>query len=209
MRLSLSKDQFDRRLNGREAVSSVDDFCEKYFSGSSLEWVVRLRQRAQWMLKHVLGPEVLDVGCGSGLLTVLLAKEARVLQVTGVDLCQRAIAITTSNLKRYLTGEEIQKVSLWKAWAETLPFVDNTIDTVILGEVLEHVLDDTAAILEAYRILRPGGRIIVSVPLDGALDHDHVRRYNVEAFQRLMQPYFLLRWQQRIRNWWVVAGDKA
>lgn len=50
------------------------------------------------------------------------------------------------------------------AAAEAVPYADNTFDTILSHEVLEHVLDDRAAVKEMVRVLKPGGRIIIFAP---------------------------------------------
>lgn len=45
-----------------------------------------------------------------------------------------------------------------------LPFPDNTFDRIICSEVMEHIPDDVAAMAEVHRVLKPGGRIAVTVP---------------------------------------------
>lgn len=50
------------------------------------------------------------------------------------------------------------------AAAEAIPYADNSFDTILSHEVLEHVNDDRAAALEMARVLRPGGRIVIFAP---------------------------------------------
>src|SRR5204863_2760863 len=72
-----------------------------------------------------------------------------------------------------------------------LPFPDASVDRVIASEVLEHLWDDTGAIAELVRVLRPGGRMAVTVPtrwperLCWALDHTYpAARGGQTAFYR-------------------------
>ena len=67
--------------------------------------------------------------------------------------------------------------------ATALPVADASLDLVVAYDVLEHILDDDAAVAEVLRTLRPDGRFLIAVPADPRLwsDHDvavdHVRRY--------------------------------
>ena len=74
-----------------------------------------------------------------------------------------------------------------QADVSALPFPDGAFDAVVLGEVLEHVEEDAAALSEVARVLSPGGVLALSVPRNpawfGASDRwaGHVRRYTREA----------------------------
>lgn len=117
------------------------------------------------------GPVVLDVGAGSGTFTNLLS--ARGFEVTSTDVTEEALEV----LRARAAG------SVERADATSLPFADCSFDGVVLGEVLEHVEDDGAALREAFRVLRSSGVLAVSVPRNPAWfsrsDHwaGHVRRY--------------------------------
>lgn len=50
------------------------------------------------------------------------------------------------------------------AFADALPFADGSFDTILATEVLEHVTDAERAVADAYRVLRPGGHLVVTVP---------------------------------------------
>ncbi len=64
---------------------------------------------------------------------------------------------------------------------------DSVFDTVYIGQVLEHLEDDMAALIEAKRILCPDGKLIVSVPRDDKIpDPDHVREYTENSLHKLL-----------------------
>lgn len=120
------------------------------------------------------GPVVLDVGAGSGTFSKLLS--TRGFEVTSTDVSGDALEV----LRARLPGPVV------RADATALPFLDASFDAVILGEVLEHVEDDSTALSEAARVLRPTGVLAVSVPRNPAWfsgsDHwaGHFRRYTRE-----------------------------
>ena len=121
------------------------------------------------------GPQVLNVGAGQGSFSQLL--EARGFAVTSAEASPAAVDV----LRLRTAGEVVE------ADAAALPFADGTFDAVILGEVLEHLDDDVAALREARRVLSAGGVIAASVPRNpawfSASDRwaGHVRRYTREA----------------------------
>jgi SAM-dependent methyltransferase len=94
------------------------------------------------------GP-LLEVGCGEGIL--LHAFEAR--EKAAIDISAVALRKT-----RQLTGAECAV-----AIAERLPFPDACFDAVVSVGVMEHFLDDNAAISEIRRVLRPGGYSVTLV----------------------------------------------
>lgn len=95
---------------------------------------------------------VLDLGCADGFYSRTLAGRGAIL--TGVD-----------NNESYLDTSKPGGNPLFKlADATELPFEDNSFDTVLCSEMLEHVTRDKAVIKEIYRVLKPSGRLLISVP---------------------------------------------
>jgi len=94
---------------------------------------------------------MLDVGCGLGAYVRKL--RAFSPDVYGVDIDPDKVA------KAQL---DLEHISL--APAEKLPFADEFFDIILLHEVLEHVEDDVRAVNEAYRVIKPRGRLIIFVP---------------------------------------------
>jgi SAM-dependent methyltransferase len=112
----------------------------------------------------------LDIGCGTGAATRRLNE---VLPTTGVDMTEKALArAATRGLDRLVMGD-----------GTALPVGDATVDVVMGLDVFEHIADDGRAFDEAFRVLRPGGVLVLSVPAFDALwgPHDvalhHFRRY--------------------------------
>ena len=107
------------------------------------------------------GLSVLDVGCGEGYL---LAKAAgRASLVVGVDLDQDRLRAARDG---FLHAERpnCRLIEFAIADGQRLPFADASFDRIICTETLEHVEDVDRTLRELVRVLRPGGRLAVSVP---------------------------------------------
>ncbi|HEX8994204.1 MAG TPA: class I SAM-dependent methyltransferase, partial [Candidatus Paceibacterota bacterium] len=93
---------------------------------------------------------ILDVGCGTGLL---MQEMQQFGQIEGVDMSERAVAYCRERNLNPVVGS-----------ADSLPFPDGSFDVVVMLDVLEHLEDDSIGAREIYRILKPGGIAIVTVP---------------------------------------------
>lgn len=102
---------------------------------------------------YALLPEyarVLDFGCHDGTFGYLL-KQHRNVDYIGVDKNRDAI-------KKAPDGIVVEE------WAHPLPFTDGQFDVITMFEVLEHIDNQNKALLEMFRVLVPGGLLLVSVP---------------------------------------------
>jgi 2-polyprenyl-3-methyl-5-hydroxy-6-metoxy-1,4-benzoquinol methylase len=136
------------------------------------------RRRIHWMCAQVGGPEVLDVGCSQGIASILLAREGH--RVIGIDREHEAIRAARERLDQ----EEAQvreRVEFRVGEGRAVGFPDGSFDAVLLGEVLEHQLDPGKLLDEARRVLRPGGRIVVTTPYGVHPYPDHKEPLHLSA----------------------------
>ena len=145
-----------------------------------------LRERVHWMCAQVRGRDVLDIGCSQGIVTLLLGREG--FKVMGVDIEAEAIAYAQAELQQ--EPSEVQaRVSFIHADAASFAFEPASFDSVILGEVLEHLVQPERLLAAACRAVKAGGRIILTTPF-GVFEHaDHKQTYYLSSFLSLVTPF--------------------
>jgi ubiquinone/menaquinone biosynthesis C-methylase UbiE len=126
----------------------------------------------EWACSQVEG-EVLELAIGTGRNLEFYADDVR---LTGIELSPEMLAIGKRR------AEELGRdVDLRLGDAQTLEFPDESFDTVIITFGLCTIPDDRGAASEAYRVLRPGGRLVL-------LEHVRSPSLPVRAVQRLLDP---------------------
>lgn len=163
----------------------------------------------QWVLSTFasdLGPNVLEVGCGTGNFTVLMAEQGH--RVTGIDIDEDYVEMAGRRLFRFPDARVL------RADVTSLE-LDETYDTVVMLDVLEHIRDDISLLVSLKRALCPGGRLILKVPagqwLYGPMDEaiGHYRRYDKKSlawtleaagFAPIRQHYFNI---AGTLGWWL------
>lgn len=114
------------------------------------------------------GERLLDLGCGGGRHAFeALRRGARVV---AVDASADELHQVRDTVGAMLDAGQIEKddeAAAVQGDALRLPFADASFDRVIAAEVLEHIPDDTTAMAELARVLRPGGTMAVTVPRAG------------------------------------------
>jgi ArsR family transcriptional regulator len=142
------------------AVKARRDGAQRFFAGAAGAWD---RLRAEIYGERVGGEALLallpaewtiaDLGCGTGALAEQLARHVR--RVVAVD--QSGEMLRTA--RRRLAG--LRNVELHEARLEALPLADASCDAAVAVLVLAYLDDPAAALREAARVLRPGGRLVV------------------------------------------------
>ncbi|HEY2283340.1 MAG TPA: class I SAM-dependent methyltransferase [Solirubrobacteraceae bacterium] len=116
--------------------------------------------RKRFLLEHVsAGENVLDVGCGEGRFASELLR-AGVL-VLGVDVAEEPLRRARERDRAL----DLRLVDAGGRW----PIEDVSFDAVWAGETIEHVADTAGWLSEVRRVLRPGGRLLLSTPAHGRL----------------------------------------
>ena len=149
--------------------------------------MVRNMSRYNFIAPYARG-RCFDIGCGRGYGFDYL--KGRCSTCTGLDVSDAFLREARA---------EYPEVSFVKHSAEKLPFADNSFDTIISFEVIEHVEDDKTFLSEIVRVAAPGALVALSTPNRPAVSGEserplnkfHVREYVAEEFRELLANYFV------------------
>ena len=165
---------------GRDTAGQV--YLGLIDGGPTSDW---LRRRIDWMVEEAVGPRVLDLGCGEGILEVLLAR--RGIAVTGVDSDPGALEFAQDLLSR--EPEEVRsRAELVHGDFLQGGQVGGLFDTVVMGDLLESTRDPGAMLDMGLAYLKPGGRIIVTTPFAVHPGEDHRRTFSLVDLVGLLRP---------------------
>lgn len=176
------------------AIYASEITSEKHLADGPIHH--RLLKAYYEALQYVKG-DLLEVGCGEGRGVELLS--ARVSSYTAID---KIVEIEDSIRKKY---PDIRFLNM-----NVPPFnglQDNTFDTVVSFQVIEHIDQDVDFLKEIHRVLKPGGIAIISTPnLDWSLTRNpwHVREYTAAEFTRLGKSIF-----SEVRSFGITGNDKV
>lgn len=115
--------------------------------------------------------KILDAGCGYGIYSLILAKKG--YKVESLDLEKERIK-EFMRLKKQNPKLD-KKIKLVEGNLTNLPYENETFDVILCSDVIEHIKNDIDAVSELVRVLRKGGKLILSVP--------HKSRHNEKTFK--------------------------
>ena len=123
--------------------------------GRSLSWVGPIKEMVELGVMSLNGQRkgrLLDIGCGSG---AFLAKMRELgWDVAGVEFDRQAIKVT----------QEHFGLNIYEGTLEEIGFFDNEFDALTINHVIEHFSNPITTLKECYRILKPGGKLVVITP---------------------------------------------
>ena len=147
--------------------------------------------------------KLLEIGCGAGNL--LLQAMVRGSYPVALDLAKQALTFVRSRLQEAMSSSAAPRDFLClQSVGELLPLASNSFDCILLSEVVEHLETPHISIKEAARVLRPGGRLLVTTPnyrsfwplMERAVDmlnmapkmagEQHISRFDPNSLKRLL-----------------------
>ena len=119
------------------------------------------------------GENVLDIGCGTGLLSLKFLKAAK-CSIFGIDLSEEMLAHWKKKIATFQLSEKVQVAT---GDASNLQFDDSSFDIVASTVTLHHVKNKQKTIDDIHRILKPGGRLVIGdLDVDTSGDLNDIKR---------------------------------
>lgn len=162
-------------VTGQEMTAKVRDVWESQAAGYDKQ--IRFWERIQfadgreWVCSRARGG-VLEVGAGTGRNFVFYPEG---ITLTGIDLSPAMLAVARQRAEQLGITADLREAD-----AEALPFHDASFDSVVSTLCLCTIPGDLAAIGEMWRVLRPGGRLLL-------LDHIGSNHWPIRLMQRLIE----------------------
>lgn len=156
-------------------------------------------RRYEWAAARAQGKRVLDVACGAGRGTAMLA-QAGAARATGLDIDPEIVRY--ARLRHSVPGAEFE-------CADACGYLPaDRFDLVVSFETIEHVPDVGRFLSGLAAVLSPGGELVVSTPISD-WDHDaspanpfHIQEWGYPGFERVLSPQFRVaeRWLQLVKE---------
>lgn len=157
----------------RKSMEDTKKEFEKSFAEGHLYNRQTQDERHQKMLLdslHIFGASrVLDLGTGTGYLAFPIAKIHKDCLVTGLDIVDE----TLQRNKEIAKKEKLENIEFVTYDGINIPFENNSFDAVITRYCLHHFVEMQDMFHEIYRILKPGGQLLLADPTPNVLDKDH------------------------------------
>ncbi len=144
--------------------------------GGSFRMLYRNPARVLDFLAPQRGGTVLDVGCGTGVFALEAARRVGPLgKVHALDVQQAML----ERLQTRLAATDLQNIEAHRESATHLPFADASIDHALMISVLPTIADRGVALSEIFRVLRPGGTLVIGEEL---LEPDYARAVTIQRW---------------------------
>lgn len=154
-----------RDLERLESVRKQrQDAAQEYFALNATEWD-RLRalhipeEQVEGAVLDLIGtsqvPAYLDLGTGTGRILELVSPRA--MRAVGIDLNGEMLSLARARIERAsLPHVQVRRGDLFQ-----LPYAERSFDLITLHQVLHYLEDPSSAVVEAARVLRPGGKLVI------------------------------------------------
>ena len=161
---------------------------ERFLPEFDRDWTLEHRHRYLLACEIVEGKRILDIACGDGYGSAMMAEKAT--RVVGVD-------IDVPTVERARQKYQAANLSFLPGSVTSIPLEDHSVDIVVSFETIEHLREQDAMMCEIRRVLVPDGVLLISSPdkleySDRPNYHNeyHVKELYFDEFRQLLAKYF-------------------
>ena len=172
-----------RRLRDQSFANSSEAFEEMFHKGPKPDWFDI--PRWEKLLKKFKGGKLMDLGCFMSQLPVMAKKKYPESEIWALDQAKEVIEFL---------AEEYPYINYTVGDATYTDFPNGFFDYVVAAELIEHLDYPEALFKEAFRILKPGGVLAITTPLEeteaGEVDgNSHIWSFERNDIKKLAEPY--------------------
>lgn len=142
-------------MSANPKIGTYEYFAQLHEVEEKHWWSRGMRDIADMMIRRTFNGrtdlDILDAGCGTGITLSWLRSYSQPNPVVGIDISEHAL-----DFCRARGHSEVHQASV-----TDVPFDDERFDLIVCHDVIQHLADDRAALREFYRVLRPGGALLV------------------------------------------------
>ncbi|PIR72399.1 MAG: hypothetical protein COU42_01470 [Candidatus Nealsonbacteria bacterium CG10_big_fil_rev_8_21_14_0_10_36_24] len=194
LNLKKLKDYYEKKaINGPNVIEQTfksSKFYKRIFYSNRVDKVME-------MLDIEPQDKILELACGEGYYT---------RQIAAVTLNLIATDISQHYLDKSKSYNPYKIIDYACCPVEELPFADNSFDKILMSEVIEHLLDWRSGIKEIKRVLKPGGKLIITTPnkysylnllchlrariRNRPFDEEHIKEFSRKELEKSLEKYF-------------------
>ena len=145
----------------RKKTNTIDNTLAEQFDKYMKRYPELYRSLAgvakEYVPKKSKTPLILDIGAGTGLLLIQLYNVLPQARIIGIEPSEPTLTLAKKNMKK----EGCKNCKLLPGQAEKLPLNNDSVDVVVSRFVLSSIEEPSKGFTEIYRVLKPGGRIIL------------------------------------------------
>lgn len=180
----------------------LDRISEAYYGELTDLSKEKAKRRIDWMIENVKGENILDVGCSQGITSILLGKQGK--NVIGIDAEDEQIKYANEDKKKQGLDKNVEFVcgdfSNYK--------FNKTFDTIVMGEILEHLFNPKLFIDRAVELLNEDGRLVITVPFGINPFPDHKRTFYFTELFKMVNEKIIVTDVMFFNGWLGLIADK-